>query len=40
MKDYPLERFYRDSRINLIFEGTNEIQRMIIARDVMKKGGY
>ena len=40
MKEYPLERFYRDSRINLIFEGTNEIQRMIIARDVMKKGGY
>ena len=40
MKDFPLERIYRDSRINLIFEGTNEIQRMIIARDVMKKGGY
>lgn len=40
MAEYPIERFYRDARIMRIFEGTNEIQRMVIARDVIKKGGY
>lgn len=38
-KELPIERFYRDSRINRIFEGTNEIQKIIIARDILKKNG-
>jgi alkylation response protein AidB-like acyl-CoA dehydrogenase len=38
-QELPIERMYRDSRINRIFEGTNEIQKSIIARDVIKKSG-
>ncbi|MBL8018010.1 MAG: acyl-CoA dehydrogenase family protein [Ignavibacteria bacterium] len=38
-REYPIERFYRDSRINKIFEGTNEIQKGIIARDLLKHNG-
>lgn len=38
-RDYPLERSFRDARIAEIFEGTNEIQRIIIARDLLKEVG-
>ncbi|MGE7651124.1 acyl-CoA dehydrogenase family protein [Peribacillus frigoritolerans] len=37
MAEYPVERFYRDARITKIYEGTNEIQRLIIARNVLEE---
>ena len=36
LKDYPVERFWRDLRVHRILEGTNEVMRMIIGRDLLK----
>jgi alkylation response protein AidB-like acyl-CoA dehydrogenase len=36
IKDFPVEKFYRDVKLCTIGEGTSEIQRMIIAREVLK----
>jgi acyl-CoA dehydrogenase len=37
VSDYPIERFYRDARITTIYEGTSEVQRLIIARHVLNE---
>ncbi len=36
MSEYPVERFYRDARLFRIFEGTTQIQQLVIAREVLK----
>ncbi len=38
LKDYPLERLVRDTRVHQILEGTNEIMRVIVARQMLDKG--
>jgi butyryl-CoA dehydrogenase len=39
MKDYPIEKYMRDAKITQIYEGTNQIQRMVIARNLIKEAG-
>jgi butyryl-CoA dehydrogenase len=39
MKDYPIEKYMRDAKITQIYEGTNQIQRMVIARNLIKQAG-
>jgi len=34
-KDFPVERYFRDARVMTLFEGTSEIQRMVIARNIL-----
>ena len=37
LKDYPVERMMRDAKVTQIFEGSNQVQRVIIARDLLRK---
>jgi acyl-CoA dehydrogenase len=39
LRGHPVELAYRDARINEIFEGTNEIQRIVIATDLFREVG-
>jgi acyl-CoA dehydrogenase len=36
MAEYPIERLYRDARLLRIYEGTSQIQQIIIARNIIK----
>jgi len=36
-KEYDVERYFRDAKVTEIYEGTNEVQRMVIARDVLNR---
>lgn len=37
-REYPVERMYRDARVLTIYEGTSEIQRIVISREILKQG--
>jgi alkylation response protein AidB-like acyl-CoA dehydrogenase len=37
MKDHPVERHYRDARVTEIYEGTSEIQRIVISRGILNE---
>ena len=36
IKDYPVERMYRDARITTLYEGTSQIQQLVISRNLLK----
>ncbi|MAU93405.1 MAG: hypothetical protein CMJ93_04275 [Planctomycetes bacterium] len=37
MEDYPIAKYYRDAKILQIYEGTNQVQRIVIARNLIKE---
>jgi alkylation response protein AidB-like acyl-CoA dehydrogenase len=39
LRDFPIERFFRDARVHQILEGTNEVMRVIIARRLLQPNG-
>jgi len=39
VSEYPVERMMRDAKITQLYEGTQQIQRMIVARQILKRAG-
>ncbi len=39
-REYPVERMYRDAKLNTIGEGTSEVQKIIVSRDLLRQAGY
>jgi butyryl-CoA dehydrogenase len=39
MRDYPIEKYMRDAKITQIYEGTNQVQRIVVARSIIKAAG-
>ena len=37
LQDYPIERFWRDLRVHSILEGTNQVMRMIVSRELLRQ---
>ena len=37
MRDYPIEKYMRDAKITQIYEGTNQVQRIVVARSILKQ---
>jgi alkylation response protein AidB-like acyl-CoA dehydrogenase len=37
MREYPVERMMRDAKITQIYEGTNQVQRLVIAREMLRE---
>ena len=37
LQDYPIERFWRDLRVHSILEGTNQVMRMIVGRELTRQ---
>jgi alkylation response protein AidB-like acyl-CoA dehydrogenase len=38
VKDFPVERMMRDAKVTQVYEGTNQIQRLVIARGLLRRG--
>jgi acyl-CoA dehydrogenase len=36
-RDFPVERYFRDARVTTLYEGTSQIQRVVIAREILRQ---